>query len=416
MVSRLRRPVPAILAALVFGGLAGCEEKNAYVPPPPPEVSVLRPVQKTITTYKEYTGVAQGVEQVDLRARVKGFLKHVKFEAGDDVKKGQVLFEIDDASFRAAVDVAKADLANKKALLAAAEAEYRRSVPLYEKNVYAELDLIKLRANRNAAEAAVEAAEASLRSAELDLSYTKVVAPISGQISREQVDVGNLVGNNEATLLATIVKYNPVEAYFTLSESDMLAFAKMRRQGQRPDYRKEKIPMGMGLGDESGFPHEGYLDYTDPRLDAATGTLQARGVFPNPDRMIVPGSFVRLRIPYEVSREVLMVPERALGSDLAGRYVLVVDDEGKVQQKTVTTGSQQHGLVVVEKGVKPGDRVVVNGLQRARPGAEVKPVEITDPTEFAGTKPKTDPVVESEAKTKGKAVKTSARVGPRVSR
>lgn len=367
--------------------LAGCEEKNTYVPPPTPEVTVLRPIRKTITTYKEYTGVAQGVESVDLRARVKGFLKSVRFHAGDDVKKGQLLFEIDDEPFQATVNVARADLANARAQLAGAEAEYQRSRQLYEKNVYAELDLIKLRSARDAAEAAVKAAEAALRSAELDLGYTKVKAPISGQISREQVDVGNLVGNNEATLLATIVKYDPVEAYFTLSERDMLAFAELRRRGQRPDYREEKIPMGLSLADEDGYPHDGFLDYTDPQLDAETGTLQARGVFPNPDRQIVPGAFVRVRIPFELGREVLMVPERALGADLAGRYLLVVDDEGKVQQKGVTLGSQQNGLIVVEKGVEPGDRVVVNGLQRARPGAKVKPIEVTDPTELAGIMP-----------------------------
>jgi membrane fusion protein (multidrug efflux system) len=356
-------------------GLAGCEEKNAYVAPPPPEVTVRHPVRQTITTYKEFTGTAQGYETVDLRARVKGFLKSFDFVPGSDVKKGQLLFVIDPETFEAAVALAKADLANKKALLASSDAEYRRAVQLFERNVYAELDLIKSRTARDAAEAAVAAAQAALRTAELDLGYTRVTAPIDGQISRNFVDVGNLVGNNEATLLATIVRYDPIYAYFTVSESDLFEFREMRRRGERPDYRKEDIPVGLGLAGEEGFPHEGKIQYADPALDPETGTITGRAVFPNPDGMIVPGAFIRLRVPFEVGRDALLVPQRALGSDQAGRYVLVVDSEGIVEQRTVRPGSQVGEMLVIEQGLKPDDWVVVNGLQRARPGTKVKPVE-----------------------------------------
>lgn len=364
----------ARLAVAATLALAGCEPKNDYVAPPPPEVTVRPPIARTITTYKEFTGTAQGVETVQLRARVKGFLQRVHFEPGADVSAGDLLFTIDPQPFEAAVASARAELANQRALLASADAEFRRAAQLFERNVYAELDLIKARAARDAAQASVQAAEAALQTAELDLGYTKVTAPISGQISRNMVDVGNLVGDNEATLLATIVQYDPIHAYFSVSENDLFRFRQLRREGRRADYRKEPIPMALGLADEAGFPHEGRLDYADPGLDPETGTILGRATFPNPDRDIVPGAFVRLRIPFEQGRDVLLVPERALGADQAGRYVLVVDDEGVVEQRPVELGSQVDDLVVVEKGLRGGERVVVNGLQRARPGARVRPV------------------------------------------
>lgn len=362
------------LTTAVALALTGCEQKNDYVAPPPPEVTVREPIARTITTYKEFTGTAQGVETVEIRARVKGFLQKIHFEDGANVKEGDLLFTIDPQTFDAAVASAKADLANKRALLVSTDAEYRRAAQLYERNVYAELDLIKARAARDAAQAAVQAAEAVLDTAKLDLSYTKVIAPISGQISRNLVDVGNLVGNNEATLLATIVKYDPIQAYFTISETDLFRFRELRREGQGADFRSESIPMGLSLTHETGYPHEGHLNYTDPGLDPLTGTILGRAIFPNADRLIVPGAFVRLRIPFEQNRDVLLVPERALGSDQAGRYVLVVNDENIVEQRTVQLGSQVDDLIVIEKGLEDGEQVVVNGLQRARPGAKVKPI------------------------------------------
>lgn len=374
--ARARRGVALlVVTAATVAGLAGCEEKNAYVAPPPPEVTVRHPVRRTITTYKEFTGTAQGFETVELRARVKGFLKSFEFVPGADVEKGQLLFVIDPEPFEAAVALAKADLANKKALLASTDAEYRRAAQLYERNVYAELDLIKTKTARDAAEAAVEAAQASLRSATLDLGYTRVTAPVAGQISRNYVDVGNLVGNNEATLLATIVRYDPIFAYFTVSESDLFEFREMRRKGERPDYRKEEIKVGLALAGEEGFPHEGKIQYADPSLDPETGTITGRAVFPNADGTIVPGAFVRLRVPFEVGRDALLVPQRALGADQAGRFVLVVGADGVVEQRSVRPGSLVGELLVIEQGLKPDDWVVVNGLQRARPGAKVKPVE-----------------------------------------
>jgi RND family efflux transporter MFP subunit len=371
--------------ALAVAAPAGCQPKNDYVAPPPPEVAVRHPVSERITTYKEFTGTAQAVETVDVRARVKGFLQSMHFEPGADVEEGQLLFVIDPKPFEAAAAVARADLSSKQAQFAGADAEYRRTVALYERNVSPELDLIKLKAARDAAQAAVQQAAAALDQAELDLGYTQVKAPIAGRISRNLVDVGNLVGSAEATLLATIVQNKPIHAFFTVSESDLYRFRAVRRRGEQGDYRQETVPLALGMASEEGYPHEGVINYVDPALDPATGTLLVRGSFPNADGAIVPGAFIRVRVPFEQDRDALLVPERALGSDQTGRYVLVVDAEGKVDQKPVKLGSRVKDLVVVESGLKADDWVVVDGLQRARPGSKVKPVRPEEEAEAAAT-------------------------------
>ena len=376
-----RRPKRmALPAALLMACVApGCEPPNKYVPPPPPEVTVATPERRTVTSYLEYTGTTQAFESVDLRARVMGFLESIHFKPGDDVKKDALLFVIDAKPFQAKVDQSAADFASKEATLVGAESEYKRTTALYQRKVVSDEEYIKVKSQRDAAKANVEAAKATLESARLDLGYTRVTAPISGRISRNLVDVGNLVGNGQATLLATILNEDPIYAYVTCREADLLRFRKQVREGTRLDYRKNRIPLWLGLTNEKGFPHEGRVDYADPEVDPGTGTVQARGVFANDDRAIVPGLFVRVRVALEENKDALLVPESALGTDQGGRYVLVVDPHDVVERRGVTVGATEGTSRVIEAGLKPDDLVVVNGLQRARPGAKVRPKTATGP-------------------------------------
>jgi membrane fusion protein (multidrug efflux system) len=360
---------------LLLGLAAGCEPNNAYVPPPPPVVTVSTPERRPVTTYMEHTGTTQAIETVDLRARVKGFLESIHFTPGESVKQGALLFVIDPKPFQAKVDQAAADLTSKEAQLVSAESEFKRSTQLYQRKVISDEEMIKTRANRDAAKAAVEAAKATLEQANLDLGYTRVTAPISGRIGRNLVDVGNLVGDGQATLLATIVKDDPIYAYMNVSEAHLLMYRKMVREGKRVDYRAKPIRLDLGLANEEGFPHEGRLDYADPAIDPNTGTITARGVFPNPDGAMIPGLFVRIRVPLEEHKDALLVDERALGADQTGSYVLVVNEKkgNEVERRSIKVGAKDGDMRVIEGDVGSNDLVIINGLQRARPGAKVNP-------------------------------------------
>jgi len=359
--------------AVALGGLAGCEQGNTYVEPPPPEVTVSAPVRRAVTSYLEYTGTARAVATVEVRARVEGYLESLQFEDGQEVRQGDLLFQIDPRPFRAKVDAARADLASKQARLTQLESDYARDSRLRQRNAITAEEFVATQAGLGVARAEVEAAKAALQTAELDLGYTRVTAPIAGRITRRQVDVGNLVGDGEATLLATIVEDHQVYAYFTVSETDLLRFRSLAASGARPDYRDGTIPIDLGLADERGYPHTGRLEYMDPAVDPATGTVVVRGIFENEDHRIIPGLFVRVRVPLEQGRDALLVPERALGVDQVGQYLLVVNDEDVVEQRPVEVGTRVEGLRVVESNLGPEDRVVVNGIQRARPGTAVVP-------------------------------------------
>lgn len=380
--------VAAVVAA------AGCEGANQYVPPPPPPVTVTLPVQRSVTSYATFTGTTKAVATVDLRARVKGFLESIDFSPGDDIKEGKLLFVIDPKPFQAKVDQAAADLANKEAQLANAESEYQRANHLYQRKVIAEEEHVQKRSSRDAAKAAVAAAKATLDAAQLDLGYCRISAPVSGRISRNFVDLHNLVGDGQATLLATIVKEDPIYAYVTVSEADLLRFRSQVSEGTREDYRKANILLEMGLVDEIGYPHKGRVDYSDPTVDPSTGTVQARGIFENADKKIVPGLFVRLRTPLEERKNGLLVPERAVASDQAGRYVLVVKSDDTVERRGVQVGTAENGWVVIDDGLKADDRVIVDGLQKALPGSKVSPKPLED--ESAESKPAAAPKAETK--------------------
>ncbi len=366
----------------------GCDQKNQYVPPPPPEVTVAQPVQQTVTDWVEATGTTEATESVELRARVEGWLEKVHFKPGTPVKEGELLFSIDDEPYQAAVARAEADLETAKAKLELAEFNFQRMAKLEEKKVAAELETVEAKANRSAAMAAVAAAEAAVESAKLDLGYTKIHAPISGRISRNLVDEGNLVGAGERTLLTTIVKDDPLYCYFNISESLVLDVLKMDRTKKVRSAKEAGGVLYLGVGDGEGYPHKGRFDWADNQVDPGTGTLRVRGVFPNPDGALMPGLFARVRAPRDQRENALLVTERALGADQQGRYLLVVNADEVVEHRSVTVGASVDGLRVIEEGLRPGEWVVINGLQRARPGAKVNPTRADMPRRKpAGTLP-----------------------------
>ena len=358
-----------------LGPLTGCESKNAYVAPPLPSVTVSAPERRRVTTYREHTGTTQAIKSNELRARVKGFLESIHFKPGDEVKEGDLLFLIDPKPFQAKVDQAAADLTSKEAQLVSAESEFKRSAQLYQRKMISDEEMIKTRAGRDSAKAGVESAKAALEQANLDFGYTRVTAPISGRISRNLVDVGNLVGDGQATLLATILKFDPIYAYFNASEANLLEYRKVGPDGKRIDYRVRPIRLELGLADEPGYPHEGRLDYADPSLDPNTGTITARGIFANKNEVILPGLFVRVRVPLQENVDALLIDERAIGADQAGPFVLVVIEAkgNEVERRAVKVGAKIGGERVIEENLGPGDLVIVNGLQRARPGMKVNP-------------------------------------------
>ncbi len=358
--------------AVLATGLSGCEERNRFVPPPPPEVTVTTPVKREVVDSIEFTGTTRATAEVDLRARVNGYLQRIAFEDGQMVQQGDLLFVIEQAPFLVEVQAARANLQKAQAALQLAEATLRRTTELARRNATTEQELEVRQAERASAAAEVAAAEAALERAEVNLGYTEIRAPISGRIGRHLVDVGNLV-QAEQTVLATIQSINPIHAYFYLSERELLRFMDMLRANKLPDPETTPPVLYLSLADEPGFPHKGYLDYREMGVDPTTGTVTRRGIFPNPNHVLLPGMFVRIRAPIGEPAPRLLVEERALGSDQRGDFVLVVNEDDTIEYRPVELGIAVDGLRVIEKGIAADDRVVVNGLQRARPGAKVNP-------------------------------------------
>lgn len=363
--------------------LGGCQQDhNQYVQPPPPEVTVSTPLQRDYVEQLEFTGTLAAVETVDLEARVTGFLEDIRFADGDLVEKDQLLFVIDPKPFEAALKEAKAAVEIHKAEIVRAQTEYERNRKLFAKAAASQADVVRWKAELQSAEGRLAAAEADVAVAELNLGYTRVRTPFSGHINRRQVDIGNLVGPGRKTLLATVTRDDSVYVYFSVSERDMLRVrARSRPEGQTLDesrvplYKQVEMRVDVGLANEKGFPHRGSIDYADPAVDTETGTLTARGIIPNEKRALVAGMFVRVRLPIGRAQDALMVPEGALGVNQGGRFVLVVGEGNSVEARPVVVGQQVDSFVVVDSGLEASDRIVVNGLQHARPGIVVTPVQ-----------------------------------------
>jgi RND family efflux transporter MFP subunit len=354
--------------------LAACEQQNRYVPPPPPRVTVATPAQQKVTRYLEATGYTAAVNSANLVARVQGFLQEVKYRDGDLVKPGTVLFVIEPEPYRIKLEQAQAAEAAAEATLKQAEADYKRQVDLVSRQAASQATLDTSTANRDSAQAKLKQAQGDTRQAALNLDYTEVKAPFDGRVSARQVSIGELVGTGSPTQLATIVQSNPIYVNFTVSEQDVLRIREeIRRLGLTPEDLK-KVPVDVGLQTDNGYPHRGTLDYAAPTVSSSTGTLAVRAILQNPDNVLLPGYFVRVRLPEaQQQQDVLLVPDAAVGTDLSGRYVLAVNQDNVVEQRKVVPGTTVGELRIIESGLKADDRVIVAGLLRAVPGQKVDP-------------------------------------------
>jgi len=378
MLERRPTALPAILA-LSATLLASCGEgERPPAAPPPPTVTVAKPIQRNIVDFDEYVGRFVAVNSVEVRARVSGYLDGVHFNDGQMVKEGDLLFTIDKRPFQNTLDQARANLALARSNLTYAEADLARGKQLVrDKTITEQVFEQRAQAARNAA-ASVAANEAAVRQAELDLEFTELRAPVSGRIGDRRVSPGNLVTGGLAgntSLLATIVLLDPIRLEFTFDEASYLRYERLSNTGREVTGRGGSVIVALRLIDETDFLHRGYMDFIDNVIDKATGTIRGRAVFSNKDGMFTPGMFARVRVPGSPAYPALLIPDSAIASEQARRYVLVVDGEDTAQQRYVTLGQLVDKLRVIKEGLKPEDRVIVNGLMRARPGAKVKPEE-----------------------------------------
>jgi RND family efflux transporter MFP subunit len=359
-------------AISAFAALSGCEQ-NSFVPPPPPKVDVGLPVQQNVTRFLDATGNTAPIQSVDLVARVQGVLQSINYRDGSFVKAGTTLFTIEPEPYKLKLEQAQAAEAGSQATMKQAEIDYKRQVDLVAKQAVAQATLDSATSARDNAQANLQQAQASTKIAAINYGYTDVVAPFDGIVSAHLISVGELVGAASPTQLATIVQLDPIYVNFNVAEQDVLRVrAEARRRGI-PTSNLTQLPFEVGLQTETGYPHKGNLDYAAPTINQSTGTLAVRGVLPNPDRVLLPGYFVRVRVPFDQQQNALLVPDVALGSDQAGRYLLVVNSENVVEQRKVRTGQAEGELRVIESGLKPDDRVVIAGLLRAIPGQKVDP-------------------------------------------
>ncbi len=368
-----------ILAIGVLAGfaLAACGQSNTYVRPPPPKVSVATPVERPITRYLELTGTTAAVNSADLTARVAGFVQEINYRDGAPVKKGMLLFTIEPEPYEVKLQQAQAAEAGAQATLKQAQTDYDRQAQLVSRQSATQAAYDQALATRDSAQASFDQAQANTRLAALNNDYAHVKAPFDGIVTARQVSVGEFVGGSGTpTVLATIVQADPIYVNFNISEQDVL---RLRAEMARHGFTREdllKVPVEVGLQTETGYPHAGTFDYASPTVNTATGTLPARAVFDNPERVLLPGYFVRVRIPVEQQAKALLVPNVALGSDQSGRYLLVVNKDDTVEQRKVEIGPLEGDLRVIDKGIAADDRVVTAGVLRAIPGQKVEAVTV----------------------------------------
>jgi RND family efflux transporter MFP subunit len=365
-----------IFAAALAGLLAACGEQNSYSAPPPPKVTVSPPVEQDVARYYDVTGNAASVNSIDLVARVQGFVQAISYTDGQFVKQGTSLFTIEPEPYKLKVDAAKASVTSAKATLLVKQQDFARQADLLQKQVSAQVSYDQALAARDAAQADVQSAQANEQQAEINLGYTDVQAPFDGVATARQVSIGQLVGATTPTTLATLVQLDPIWVNFNASERDVLAVREFLAKEGKTTATLLGTPVEVGLQTEEGYPHAGKLDYVAPEVDPSTGTLAARAILDNANRALLPGFFVRIRIPGK-PRPALLVPDIAIGSDQAGRYVLVVNKDNVVEQRKVEPSQLVGDLRVIDDGLTKDDRVVIGGIMQAIPGQKVDPVPAT---------------------------------------
>ena len=360
------------VAAVLAGLLAGCDNKPVAGAPPPPPVTVSKPLQKSITEWDEYTGRFVPVATVEVRARVSGFIDSIHFKDGQIVKKDDLLFVIDQRPYRIAVEQAKADLERARAKYDIATSDVDRATPLLRNQSLTEREFDTRKSAQRDAAGQVGSAVAALKQAELNLEWSEVRAPIAGRISDRRVDAGNLItgGQTGATLLTSIVTLDPIHFAFDGSEADFIRYLRLAAAGTRPSSRDAQNPVAVRLADETDFKHQGRMDFVDNVVNAKTGTIRGRAIFDNKDGFLTPGFFGRLRL-YGGQRDAFLIPDNVISSDQASKIVFTVADDGTVGAKKVELGPIVDGLRVVRSGLAPTDRIVIDGIQRARPGQKV---------------------------------------------
>lgn len=386
----------AVHAAMiaVLGFMAGCEHKRTQaVETAPPIVMVALPVERTITDFQIFTARTQAVQSVDVKARVTGYLTKINFKDGADVKEGDVLFEIDDRPYKAALDSAVAALEFAQASLVQTQAQYDIGLAVQKQNVGAisQQELTKRLGARDEAKANIDSAKASLENAKLNLGWCKVTAPIAGRANTHFVDQGNIV-TKDVTTLTNLVSLKPMWAYFDVDQNSVERYQRLIKSGEVPSARTSEIPIHMAIGADAGYALSGTIDFVSNQLDPNTGSIRVRGVFPNTDGSLVSGLFTRIRVPVSGAHQGLLVNEQAIGTDQGHRYILVVNEKNIVEFRIIDVGQTHDGLREVKRNrsiretnaqgkdvdkevevLKPTDRIIVDGLQRARPGAAVNP-------------------------------------------
>ena len=368
-----------IVLAFAANVLAGCDNKAAVTAaPPPPAVTVSKPVHKTITEWDEYTGRFVAIATVEVRARVSGFIDSIHFHDGQIVKQGDLLFVIDQRPNQITVEQAKADLARARAKYDVATADVDRATPLVRNQTLTEREFDTRKATQRDAAGQVGGAEAALKQAALNLEWSEVRAPVAGRISDRRVDAGNLItgGSTGSTLLTSIVSIDPIYFVFDGSEADFLRYLRLAQAGVRQSSRDAANPVAVRLADETDFKHQGKMDFVDNAVNAKTGTIRGRAILDNKDGLLTPGFFGRMRL-YGGQRDTLLVPDSAIASDQASKIVFTVAADDTVGTKKVELGPIVDGLRVIRSGLAETDRVVIEGLPRARPGQKVKPEEGT---------------------------------------